>query len=112
MKSLRLAIVTIPRYNIGIFILLFFSAILFYGGGTLNNPDTEGYSFTRNFFSDLGILSEQNMISVICFATGLLVCGMTFGVYFYYFMKLFLNSNDYLEIISFALLGTVANSSF
>ena len=89
MKSLRLAIVTIPRYNIGIFILLFFSAIIFYGGGTLNNPDTEGYSFTRNFFSDLGILSEQNIISVICFATGLLVCGITFGVYFYYFMKLF-----------------------
>lgn len=89
MKFIKLALVTIPRYNIGIFILLFFSSILFYGGGTLNDPSSKGYSFTRNFFSDLGILSDQNLTSFILFAFGLLVCGVTFVIYFYYFMKLF-----------------------
>ena len=89
MKFIKLALVTIPRYNIGIFILLFFSSILFYGGGTLNDPSSKGYSFTRNFFSDLGILSDQNLASFILFAFGLLVCGVTFVIYFYYFMKLF-----------------------
>ena len=89
MNRLKFALVTMPRYSITIFILLLLLSISFYSGGTLNDPSTDGYSMTRNFFSDLGILSKQNIISVILFGLALLLCGLTFIFYFYYFMKLF-----------------------
>lgn len=86
---LQYSLVIIPRYAICLFILLFCTSIFFYSGGTLHNPNTVGYSFTRNFFSDLGILSEENIVSVALFAVGLLVVGLNFILYFYNFMKLF-----------------------
>ena len=92
MNRIKFALVTMPRYSISIFILLLMVSILFYSGGTLNDPSSPGYSITRNFFSDLGIFSQQNIISVVLFGLALLLCGLTFIFYFYYFMKLF-NSN-------------------
>ena len=89
MNRMTFALVTMPRYSISIFILLLLVSIVFYSGGTLNDPNSLGYSWTRNFFSDLGILSEQNIISVVLFGLALLLCGLTFIFYFYYFMKLF-----------------------
>jgi hypothetical protein len=93
MLSLKNSLVAIPRYAILLFIALFCTSIYFYNGGTLHNPNTVGYSFSRNFFSDLGILSEDNIISVILFAAGLLLVGLNFILYFYNFMKLF-NDNS------------------
>jgi len=89
MISLKNSLVIIPRYTILLFIIFFCASIFFYTGGTLHNPNTVGYSFTRNFFSDLGILSGENIISVVLFALGLLIVGLTFILYFYNFMKLF-----------------------
>ena len=43
-----------PRHAIFIFVLFNFFAMIFYPGGTLNDPNTTGYTFTENFFSDLG----------------------------------------------------------
>ena len=68
MLSLKNSLVAIPRYVILLFVVLFCTSIYFYKGGTLHNPDTIGYSFSKNFFSDLGILSEDNIISVILFS--------------------------------------------
>ena len=93
MLSLKNSLVAIPRYVILLFVLLFCTSIYFYKGGTLHNPDTIGYSFSKNFFSDLGILSEDNIISVILFAAGLLLVGLNFILYFYNFMKLFNNNS-------------------
>ena len=89
MNRINFALVIMPRYSITIFILLLMVSILFYSGGTLNDPSSPGYSITRNFFSDLGIFSQQNIISVVFFGLALLLCGLTFIFYFYYFMKLF-----------------------
>ena len=89
MNKLKFALVIVPRWSISIFIILLFLSISFYSGGTLNDPNSQGYSMFRNFFSDLGILNQQNIISVILFGLALLLCGLTFIFYFYYFMKLF-----------------------
>ena len=72
-----------PRYSISVFIFLLLVAVFFYAGGTLHDPGSKGYSFTRNFFSDLGILSSQNIVSVVLFGMALLVCGLTFMIYFF-----------------------------
>ena len=93
MLSLKNSLVAIPRYVILLFVVLFCTSIYFYKGGTLHNPHTIGYSFSKNFFSDLGILSEDNIISVILFAAGLLLVGLNFILYFYNFMKLFNNNS-------------------
>tara|TARA_B100001778_G_scaffold332296_1_gene338306 strand:- start:6865 stop:7542 length:678 start_codon:yes stop_codon:yes gene_type:complete len=111
MISLKNTLVVYPRYSICLFIFLFCSSILFYSGGTLHNPSTIGYSFTRNFFSDLGILSQENIISVILFAMGLLVVGLNFILYFYSFMKLF-NANTFIGKIGkvgsiFGIIGAI-----
>ena len=64
-------------------------SISFYSGGTLNDPYSPGYSMTRNFLGDLGIFTQENIVSVAMFGLALLLCGLTFIFYFYYFMKLF-----------------------
>tara|TARA_Y100001954_G_C15607464_1_gene501148 strand:- start:55 stop:750 length:696 start_codon:yes stop_codon:yes gene_type:complete len=89
MNRIKFALVVMPRYSITVFIFLLLVAVFFYAGGTLHDPGSKGYSFTRNFFSDLGILSSQNIVSVVLFGMALLVCGLTFMIYFFYFMKLF-----------------------
>ena len=38
----------------------FMLAIVFYAGGSYNNPGTQGYTFFGNFFSDLGMLKSDN----------------------------------------------------
>jgi len=112
MISLKNSLVVFPRYSICLFISFFCTSIFFYSGGTLHNPNTIGYSFTRNFFSDLGILSEENIISVILFAIGLLIVGLNFILYFYNFMKLF-NTNTFASKVGkigsvFGIIGAIS----
>ena len=76
-----------PKYSILIFIVFNLTAMMFYPGGTIGNPSTQGYSFTENFFSDLGNSvshsGENNIISFILFNFSLSLCGLTFIVLFY-----------------------------
>ena len=76
-----------PRYAIFIFVLFNFFAMIFYPGGTLNDPNTTGYTFTENFFSDLGnsisYSGQKNTISFILFNFSLSLCGLTFIILFY-----------------------------
>ncbi len=41
-------------------IIFFILAIIFYAGGSYNNPSAQGYTFFGNFFSDLGMLKSDN----------------------------------------------------
>ena len=70
-----------------------------YAGGTINNPESMGYSFTRNFFSDLGKFTTENIISAMMFNLSLIVCGWSFAAYFFYFTKLF-NQNTIIHILA------------
>jgi hypothetical protein len=58
-----------------------------------------GYSFTRNFFSDLGKFTTENIISAMMFNLSLIVCGWSFAAYFFYFTKLF-NQNTIIHILA------------
>ena len=63
----------------GIFILLTLVAMFTFPGGTQVNPTTRGYSFFRNFFSELGYLrtrsGEANPLSAVLFFVGLFSAG-------------------------------------
>lgn len=58
-----------------------------------------GYSFTRNFFSDLGRFTTENIISSMMFNLSLIMCGWCFAAYFFYFTKLF-NQNTIIHILA------------
>jgi hypothetical protein len=64
---------------IGPFQYIIFTAIAmgFYAGGTFKNPNTIGYSFWQNFFSDLGrtiaLSGRTNIISFLIFTISALI---------------------------------------
>ena len=98
MISNRVFIVQMPRLGVILYLIFTSISIIFYAGGTVRNPDTLGYSFTQNFFSDLGKLSTDNFLAMIFFSGSLFVVGITFSIYFYYLMKSY--NNDSLGIIA------------
>src|SRR5687768_7559185 len=77
----------------GQFILLTVLAMLFYAGGTAADSTTEGYTFTQNFFSDLGITETYsgaaNPISAALFLIALTVAGLSLIGYFLAFPHFF-----------------------
>ena len=87
MISNRVFIVQMPRLGVMLYLIFTAISIIFYAGGTVRDPDTLGYSFTQNFFSDLGKLSTDNFLAMIFFSGSLFVVGITFSIYFYYLMK-------------------------
>jgi hypothetical membrane protein len=64
----------------GQFVVLTLVAMLAYPGGTVTDPTTTGYSFFRNFFSDLGRtvspLGMPNTVAAVLFATALALAGL------------------------------------
>lgn len=61
-------------------------AMLFYPGGTFNDPSTIGYSFWSNLFSDLGRTvahsGDSNLISSLIYNSSLFVMGVLLIPYF------------------------------
>ena len=80
-------ITDMPKYSMIIFVVFNIIAMLLYPGGNLHDFQQEGYSFTRNFFSDLGLTVSHsnvtNTISCLLFNTSLIICGLTFTMLFY-----------------------------
>jgi len=68
------------------FVALTVVAMLFYPGGTFVDPATMGYSFFRNFFSDLGRTHAHsgapNTVSAILFFVALTVAGLGLATFF------------------------------
>lgn len=92
-------LITLPRVVCIYFVLSFILAMIIYAGGTINDPESMGYSFRRNFFSDLGKFTTENIISAMMFNLSLIVCGWSFAAYFFYFTKLF-NQNTIIHILA------------
>jgi hypothetical protein len=69
----RQGIFSLTMIGCVLFVVLTIGAMLFYAGGTLIDPTTSGYSFTTNYFSDLGLTWSHarlpNTVSAILFAT-------------------------------------------
>ncbi len=89
-------LVITPRIVVAAFIILQILGMVFYPGGTIHNTNTIGYSFTENFFSDLGTYTayngEPNFLSMGIFIISLTLCGLTFTVY-YFALPQFFKSN-------------------
>ncbi|MFX0206895.1 MAG: hypothetical protein ACFFDT_12990 [Candidatus Hodarchaeota archaeon] len=67
------------------FVLLSSLAMFIYGGGTRINPNSSGYIFFLNFFSDLGRIQSfgnPNTASAILFFITLLLASIAFATYF------------------------------
>lgn len=70
----------------GQFVILTVLGMLLYPGGTVTAPDSPGYDFFRNFFSDLGMLHAHNgapnVASAALFFVALSVSGLALVLYF------------------------------
>jgi len=80
-------VVEMPKFAIGIFILLNTLAISMYTGGTYLNNSNPGYSMGFNFLSDLGrtisFSNNNNLISSLLFNVSLILAGIVFVMFFY-----------------------------
>ena len=79
-------LVTVPRIAAVIFILLQLLGMQVYPGGTMYDASSQGYSFSKNFFSDMGAYAarngDPNYFSMILFAMSLTIVGITFISYY------------------------------
>jgi hypothetical protein len=75
------------------FVILTFIAMIFYPGGTHADPTTKGYSFFRNFFSDLGltetISGDPKFASFLLFTVAMVLAGAALAIFFIAFPKFF-----------------------
>jgi hypothetical membrane protein len=82
-NDFSLWLIELPRLALGVFIILNIIAILSYPGGTYIDHTTIGYSFTRNFLSDLGrtlsFSEEVNFLSAQLFNMSLILAGVIFA---------------------------------
>jgi hypothetical membrane protein len=100
-----------------LFVVLTGIAMLFYPGGTVTDPGSAGYSFTHNFFSDLGRTASRtgqpNTVSLVLFALSMTLAGAALGVFFVAFTQFF-RRNPAGRILSAlaALFGVVSGVCF
>jgi hypothetical protein len=77
----------------GLFVVMTLLAMVFYPGGTYMDPNTKGYSFFQNFFSELGLrtthLGGQKMVSLALFAPALVMVGAGLILFFLAFPQFF-----------------------
>lgn len=90
---LRKHIFTLAMAACLLFVILTAAAMLFYPGGTLGNHGTRGYSFFRNFFSELGLTharnGQPNTLSMVLFIAGLALAGVALIAFFAAFPRFF-----------------------
>ena len=85
-KSLRQYIFLATMVGCIQFVLLTLIAMLFYPGGTHDDPAAPGYSFFNNFFSDLGLTvspsGETSTVSFFLFTLSLTLAGLAIILFF------------------------------
>ena len=101
-------LVTLPRLATILFIVLQIIGMGAYPGGTMHDETTTGYSFTQNFFSDMGVYEarngDPNYLSMIIFAFSLALVGITFTIYYIVMPQVF--GNDRLNY-GLSIIGTI-----
>ena len=98
-------LVTVPRIAAVFFIALQLLGMKVYPGGTMYDASTQGYSFSKNFFSDMGAYAarngDPNYFSMILFSMSLTIVGITFISYYLLLPKL-LGSDRINHILAWA----------
>ena len=76
-----------------LFLALTVLAMLLYPGGRVGDPNSQGYAFFSNFFSDLGQTrtygGHANLPSLILFCTALGAAAVAIAIFFVSFAALF-----------------------
>jgi len=103
----NLWIIVFPQMVLGLFIVLNIIAMFSYSGGTYLDSLNPGYSFTRNFLSDLGrtmsFSGEVNFFSSQFFNMSLILVGSVFSIFYFHVQRVF--SADNQRILS--LIGSI-----
>ena len=102
--------ISIKQGYIGIllFLILNFISMVVYPGGTIIEPDTNGYSFFYNFLSNLGEWTakngEDNTVSAYLFNSSMLILALSYFLFYVTFLRIQLkfNRNKILNFLSFS----------
>lgn len=100
-----------------LFVILTLIAMLTYAGGTVDNHNASGYSFTHNFLSNLGMVTalsgRPNWISAVLFFVSLSAAGSCLVIFFIIFPRFF-NNTHLQKVLSLtgSILGILAGTSF
>ena len=98
------------------FVLLTFIAMLFYPGGTHDNPAATGYSFFNNFFSDLGLTvspsGETSTVSFFLFRLSLSLAGLAIILFFLTSPALFKNTPGRIPSLLGSIVGVFSGFSY
>jgi hypothetical protein len=85
------------------YIILTGIAMIYYAGGTFTNPNTIGYSFWQNFFSDLGrtiaLSGKLNILSFSIFTISASILALSL-VYYILAMQFFFQNQPFLFKLS------------
>ena len=100
-------LITMPRIVLVVFILCNIVAMLSYPGSTYLDNISPGYSFTRNFLSDLGrtisYSGKINFFSAQLFNMSLILTGCVFAFFYIHVWKIFSEDNQGV----FAFIGSI-----
>ena len=82
----RLLFFILPSSAIVLFIFLVIMGAISYEGGHRLDLNSEGYSFSNNYLSDLGriktVAGMDNSIPFYCFNSALIILSVVFSFYF------------------------------
>jgi hypothetical membrane protein len=117
MKTIQKNFFLYTAMGCGVFVVLTLIAMLVYPGGSHSNLAQPGYSFSTNFFSDLGLRTarngQPNPAAGALFFIALTLAGLTLALFFIQFRRFFLDTRrDQMLSLVGALLGVGAGISF
>ena len=92
-NSQLIVLISLPRICLALFVVLQIISMATYSGGTLFDPASPGYSFSRNFLSDLGRCQswslENNFVACQLFNMSILMAGGVFTVFYIHVHNIF-----------------------
>ena len=108
-------LITLPRQVIWLFVILNIIAMFLYPSGTLRDNLSSGYSFTKNFLSDLGrsmtFSGEINFLSSLIFNIAMIISGGALSLFYFKVRKVFNEDNQKVLVLFgsfFGILGGVS----
>jgi hypothetical membrane protein len=111
------SVFTFVIFSTSLFVVLTAIAMFFYPGGSLADPTTHGYSFSQNFFSDLGRWTTRsgasNSVSATLFLFALTLAGCGLSMFFIASPQFFRETRSQSVLsISGSVLGTLSGFCF
>ena len=104
----RLLFFILPSAAIVLFIFLVIMGAMSYEGGHRLDLNSEGYSFSNNYLSDLGriktVAGMDNSIPFYCFNSALIILSVVFSFYFLFLPSVY---DESIEIQNIARVGSV-----